>query len=521
MMDQEQCERRCGRLASPNYRTCCRACGLGTGRHDQRCTGPASDARGRGRRTSGLVRGARDIVQELVDKSSVSAHELAHALSRCHATHVDPRLLSQVAPHAVFAACVALEPEPNIARLRAGVEASVDIPAHDCTVLLSKGFFGLSSRCNMRRWFEEDQLEKLKCLAVYFEAVKERTERRHVTIERKIATAPYFDDAQRGKPLLRMALYMDGGIEDMPAAHKTLQADFANRQLGGGVLGRGLVQEEILFVCCPELIAAAAACDAMDDDEAIELRGFERFARHKGYGRGGFKCVGRYGDRHAKSNRAVALDAIDWSRRDPHDQYHPSSIERELGKCAAALKPAATDTEKSRPFATGNWGCGAFRGDPALKGLIQWAVAAACDRQLAFFAFGDTSARDLNRLADDLVEHRVTVGALVDCLFALPNDPQRHGGVLNVVRDRLVGAARVVGAPVVRPPPPPPPLQQRAYETVPAVQEAVPVQAAPAQAAPVQAAPVQAVPVQDIVVTAAPPRNNNNNSRSPQRRKWF
>lgn len=35
-----------------------------------------------------------------------------------------------------------------------------------------------------------------------------------------------------------------------------LQVDFANKRVGGGVLGRGSVQEEIRFVICPELIVS-------------------------------------------------------------------------------------------------------------------------------------------------------------------------------------------------------------------------------------------------------------------------
>jgi hypothetical protein len=32
------------------------------------------------------------------------------------------------------------------------------------------------------------------------------------------------------------------------------QVDFANHVVGGGVLGQGLIQEEIRFTVCPELI---------------------------------------------------------------------------------------------------------------------------------------------------------------------------------------------------------------------------------------------------------------------------
>ena len=45
-----------------------------------------------------------------------------------------------------------------------------------------------------------------------------------------------------------------GTIEDDGAG--MMQVDFANKRIGGGVLGRGSVQEEIRFVICPELIVS-------------------------------------------------------------------------------------------------------------------------------------------------------------------------------------------------------------------------------------------------------------------------
>ena len=43
-----------------------------------------------------------------------------------------------------------------------------------------------------------------------------------------------------------------------------------------------------------------------------------------------------------------------------------------------------------RAIASGNWGCGAFCGDPNLKVVLQW-VAASLARapQLLYFTFGD------------------------------------------------------------------------------------------------------------------------------------
>ena len=48
-----------------------------------------------------------------------------------------------------------------------------------------------------------------------------------------------------------------GVIED---ASGTLQADFANMWIGGAVLGKGCVQEEILFLEKPECLCAILFC---------------------------------------------------------------------------------------------------------------------------------------------------------------------------------------------------------------------------------------------------------------------
>ena len=44
-------------------------------------------------------------------------------------------------------------------------------------------------------------------------------------------------------------------------------------------------------------------------------------------------------------------------------------------------------------IATGNWGCGAFNGDPVLKGMIQMVAAAQAERGLLYLTFGDETLR--------------------------------------------------------------------------------------------------------------------------------
>lgn len=56
--------------------------------------------------------------------------------------------------------------------------------------------------------------------------------------------------------LHKFQVYAAGTIEDHGVG--MLQADFANKFLGGGVLGHGAVQEEIRFLICPGEFCSSA-----------------------------------------------------------------------------------------------------------------------------------------------------------------------------------------------------------------------------------------------------------------------
>jgi len=76
---------------------------------------------------------------------------------------------------------------------------------------------------------------------------------------------------------------------------KKLQLDFANKYLGGGVLGSGCVQEEIRFLICPELFITMLFTECMNENESFFIRGCERYSDYTGYN-DSFKWNGDYQD---------------------------------------------------------------------------------------------------------------------------------------------------------------------------------------------------------------------------------
>lgn len=52
-----------------------------------------------------------------------------------------------------------------------------------------------------------------------------------------------------------------------------LQVDFANKYMGGGVLGMGAVQEEIRVLICPEMIVTRLFTECLEKNESLIMKG--------------------------------------------------------------------------------------------------------------------------------------------------------------------------------------------------------------------------------------------------------
>nr|CDS19301.1 polyADP ribose glycohydrolase [Echinococcus granulosus] len=215
-------------------------------------------------------------------------------------------------------------------------------------------------------------------------------------------------------------------IED--ADPGTIQVNFADRFLGGGVLRGGCVQEEILCCIRPEILAGLLFIEAMDNHEALIIEGAERFSRYTGYGRT-FEWAGDFNEAVDAKNTLsedgrwmgaiTAIDALHFSRGT--SQFDGKSIRRELDKAYCGFTDLlAPHRALPNVVVSGHWGCGVFKGDKELKCLIQMMACAQAGKSLAYCTFSDDDfAKKALQVFQVLCSSSCTVGQLWRILSTL------------------------------------------------------------------------------------------------------
>ncbi|KAF8375544.1 parg-1 [Pristionchus pacificus] len=289
-----------------------------------------------------------------------------------------------------------------------------------CTILHRGDDFNHFSLHNFHMKPSSSFIEKMKFILFYFKTVIAEMPRGTLTFSRQLWNSEFGKaDEREGydkwkDPLSDMLVlsearadYGIGLIEEMEGC---LHVDFANEYIGGGVMGHGAVQEEIRFLCCPEMLVSLLLCDRMEPHEAILIQGAQQYSAYTGYSdslkhmplklrRGEPRdCYGR-----ARSY-LVAIDAVRFTKKGI--QYLPEFIARETKKAYAGFM--RDKDAPARPIATGNWGCGVFNGDKELKSLIQWVAASKAGRPLIYITFKEaTFAEELKQIVECIKDHKV------------------------------------------------------------------------------------------------------------------
>jgi predicted GNAT family acetyltransferase len=279
---------------------------------------------------------------------------------------------------------------------------------------------------------------KLNCLFNYFRRMSAREQEsndRIVSFVRCVMPCEPKEFAQQltvaeDVHLMPMDIYTDGTIEDAGVGH--MQVDFANKFIGGGVLNRGAVQEEIRFMLSPECIASLLFTEVLRHDEAVLIIGTERFSSYTGYGRT-FKFAGDYVDQvptDQDGRLACAIIAIDavplYSQSAIARQFQPNRMAREALKAYVGFN--ADEKQLAYTYstiATGNWGAGAFNHCVMKQAILQWIAASLAGKKLTYYTFADEALRDgLEHITKTCLEKHLSVAELWELMVKFSQGPE-------------------------------------------------------------------------------------------------
>lgn len=273
----------------------------------------------------------------------------------------------------------------------------ISLTQHECAYILANAFLCTwpeqpqnYPEINFAELFSTDSPQnygKIKCLISYFNQIKDSVANNCnletlVVFKRKRSGSIIIDSSQ-DLNTVNVEIFADKkSINDFPTA---LQADFANKFLGGGVLRAGCTQEEIKFITCPELICSLLFEERLDHNEAIIISNVTKYCYSDGYMRS-FKFSGAT-QQPRTTFSTVAIDSLKIGRDVKEiEQYSRATVERDLHKVYAGLIAA-----EESDFATGFWGCGVYGCDVYLKFLIQLIACNITGKNMMFTCYDNQS----------------------------------------------------------------------------------------------------------------------------------
>ena len=370
-------------------------------------------------------------IGELISNVKLCCNGLRKYVAKLSSTLDKKKIVSTIAFIAQLAIeCDTLISPQEVSIISQGSQRSHKLNRYQCAALLSHSFFCLHPEINRTRnkylpninfteiysVMETVEIEKMKCLLNYFLQISstkiDLLKNDYIIFERVCSPRQLFWDELKlsNTTLCQFKVDQNSRIEDTDSEYA--KVDFANKYLGGGVLNRGCVQEEIMFTICPELICGMFFMEAMTDYEAIIITGCKKYSEYQGYA-GSFKFLGNNINAPIGTGDVViAIDALDFRGVNVDEQYTLQNMQREINKAFAGFCKCKSDTGYSPlslypdRVATGNWGSGAFLGDPQLKSMLQWIAAseAKCS-MLLYCTFRNENVKNLQNVIDHITLH--------------------------------------------------------------------------------------------------------------------
>jgi len=172
--------------------------------------------------------------------------------------------------------------------------------------------------------------------------------------------------------------------------------DFANKDLHIGCIISSMTQEEVLFSCCPECFVGLMFVERFQPDEAMIIRGVQRFSTYTGYSLS-FKYVGF--DSGTRLHDVVVIDAC------TSGQFNRSVLLRDLNKAWLGF-----DGVCGERISTGHWGCGAFGGNKTLKFIQQICAATKAQVTLDYSTYKENiCSQQFSKLLNIICEKKISI----------------------------------------------------------------------------------------------------------------
>ena len=233
------------------------------------------------------------------------------------------------------------------------------------------------------------------------------------------------------KQLCDLEIIEQGSMFDTKAS---FCIDFANKNIGGDVLNKSIVQEEILFTVEPEAIVSIFLMEKMDDNDAIRIDNLIQYSNYSGYAKSFKYENSAINDKKLIKHNIIAIDAVfDYSGGLDKD-----SVLRDLIKAYVGFNLINFDDidviKLDKTISTGNWGCGAFGGDFELKFIQQWLAAtyAGVDK-LYYYTFG---RKEMNNVVKNL--ENIKLINVNDLYKSMIKSKLIKGKVLNIIINNMI-----------------------------------------------------------------------------------